>query len=42
MYFCVCGYKAGTFKTPKESTRKNKFDDPFLNKDDEDDFHPTV
>jgi hypothetical protein len=40
--FVYVGYKVGTFKTPKESTRKNKFDGPFLNKDVEDDFHPTV
>ena len=40
--FVYVGYKVDTFKTPKESTRKNKFDGPFLNKDVEDDIQPTV
>jgi hypothetical protein len=40
--FVFIGYKVGTYKTPKESTRKNKLDGPFLNEEDEDDFHPTV
>ena len=41
--FIYVGYKAGTsLKAPSESIRKNKFDGPFLNKDDEDDLHPTV
>ena len=40
--FIYVGYKVGTLKTPKECTRKNKFDGPFLNKYDDDDFQPTV
>ena len=46
--FVYIGYKLGTSKTTKEGTRKNKFDQmvgngTFLSeKDDEDNFHPTV
>ena len=46
--FVYVGYKVGTFKTHKESTKKNKFDQmvgngTFLSeKDDEDNSPPTV
>jgi len=46
--FVYIGYKVGTSKTTQEPKRKNKFDQmvgngTFLSeKDDEDDFHPTV
>jgi fucose permease len=41
--FVYVGYKVGTsLKAPSESIRKNKFDGPFLDKDDDDNFHPTV
>jgi hypothetical protein len=46
--FVYVGYKVGTFKPTQEPKRKNKFDqmvgnDTFSSeKDDEDNFHPTV
>jgi|LakMenEpi03Aug12_release.lakeMendotaPanAssembly.Ray.scaffolds.fasta_scaffold582378_1 hypothetical protein len=47
-FWVYVGYKVGTFKSTQEPKRKNKFDQMVGNgtfsseKDDEDDFHPTV